>query len=179
MGRSDVPGLVVANYFRHQARSLAHYENFRSYHESFYRFVEPSSVTPYTQQVRHRALHAALVVALRHGCDHMRENDSAGLLDRADPRVRRAVETLKRRCRAAVVEGQAGEVDDHIERLLEQWCQEIERCRSNRRMLSFEARDRGTDGLLKGHDEPASGLWETLFSMRNVENTAALVARWQ
>ena len=179
VGRSDVPGLVVANYFRHQARSLAHYENFRSYHESFYRFVEPSSVTPYTQQVRHRALHAALVVALRHGCDHMRENDSAGLLDRADPRVRRAVETLKRRCRAAVVEGQAGEVDDHIERLLEQWCQEIERCRSNRRMLSFEARDRGTDGLLKGHDEPASGLWETLFSMRNVENTAALVARWQ
>ena len=179
VGRADVPGLVVANYFRHQARSLAHYENFRSYHESFYRFVEPSSVTPYTQQVRQRALHAALVVALRHGCDHLRENDRAGFLDRADPRVSRAVETLKRRCRAAVVEGQAGEVDDHIERLLEQWCQEIERCRSKRRMLSFEARDGGADGLLKGHDKPASGLWETLFSMRNVENTAALVAKWQ
>ena len=179
VGRADVPGLVVANYFRHQARSLAHYENFRSYHESFYRFVEPSSVTPYTQQVRQRALHAALVVALRHGCDHLRENDRAGSLDRADKRVREAVETLKCRCRRAATDRKAGEVDDHIERLLEQWCQEIERLRPKKRMLCFEARDHSADGLLKGHDEASSGLWDTLFSMRNVENTAALVARWK
>ena len=179
VGRADVPGLVVANYFRHQARSLAHYENFRSYHESFYRFVEPSSVTPYTQQVRQRALHAALVVALRHGCDHLRENDRAGFLDRADNQVRQAVEILKCRCRRAATDGKAGEVVDHIERLLEQWCQEIERLRPKKRMLYFDARDRSAAGLLKGHDEPSSGLWDTLFSMRNVENTAALVARWK
>ena len=179
VGRADVPGLVVANYFRHQARSLAHYENFRSYHESFYRFVEPGSVTPYTQQVRQRALHAALVMVLRHGCDHLRENDRAGFLDRTDPRVCQAVDTLKRRCRAAATERQAGEVDDHIERLLEQWCQEIERLDLKKRMLYFDAPDGSADGLLKGHDEDRSGLWDTLFSMRSVENTAALVARWQ
>lgn len=179
VGRAGVPGLVVANYFRHQARSLAHYENFRSYHESFYRFVEPSSVTPYTHQVRQRALHAALVVALRHGCDHLKENERAGHLDPADPRVRQAVETLKLRCRAAGPAEKADDVDRHIERLLEQWSQEIERLRSHRRMLCFEARDGSADGLLKGHDAAGSGLWETLFSMRNVEDTAALVARWQ
>ena len=60
VGRADVPGLVVTNYYRGQARSLSHYESFRSYHESFYRYVEPSSVTPFTYQVRSRALHAAL-----------------------------------------------------------------------------------------------------------------------
>lgn len=179
VGRADVPGLVVANYFRHQARSLAHYENFRPYHESFYRFVEPSSVTPYTHQVRQRALHAALVVALRHGCDHLREDDRAGQLVLTDPRVSRAVETLKHRCRNAAEE-KADEVDDHIERLLEQWCQEIERLGSTR-VLRFSAkpRDRGAGGLLKRHDDATSGLWETLDSMRNVENTAALVARWR
>ena len=64
VGRAEVPGLVFVNYYRHQARSLSHYESFRPYHESFYRFVEPSSVTPYTYQVRSRALHAALVVTL-------------------------------------------------------------------------------------------------------------------
>ena len=179
VGRAEVPGLVVANYFRHQARSLAHYENFRSYHESFYRFVEPSSVTPYTHQVRQRVLHAALVTALRHGCDNLKENDRAGHLDVADPRVRQAVETLKLRCRAAGPGDKADEVDRHIERLLEQWSHEIERLRSHRRMLCFEARDGSADGLLKGHDDAGSGLWETLFSMRNVEDTAALVARWQ
>jgi hypothetical protein len=61
VGRAEVPGIVVANYYRDQARSLSHYESFRAYHESFYRFVEPSSVTPYTYQARLRALHAALV----------------------------------------------------------------------------------------------------------------------
>ena len=68
VGRSEVPGLVMTNYYRGQARSLSHYESFRPYHESFYRFVEPSSVTPFTYQVRSRALHAALVIAVRHVC---------------------------------------------------------------------------------------------------------------
>ena len=178
VGRADVPGLVVTNYFRHQPRSLAHYENFKSYHESFYRFVEPSSVTPYTQQVRQRALHAALVVALRHGCDHLRDNARAGHLNFTDPRVRQAVETLKRRCRSAAPEEKADEVDGHIERLLEQWCQEIERLRHNNRGLHFKSQDRSADSLIKTPDA-VSGLWETLTSMRNVENMAALVARRQ
>ena len=52
VGRGDVPGLVIANYYKDQARSLSHYESFRPYHESFYRFVEPSSITPYTYQAR-------------------------------------------------------------------------------------------------------------------------------
>jgi ATP-dependent helicase YprA (DUF1998 family) len=52
VGRSEVPGLVFANYYRDQARSLSHYESFRPYHEAFYRFVEPTSVTPYTYQAR-------------------------------------------------------------------------------------------------------------------------------
>jgi hypothetical protein len=43
VGRSEVPGVIFANYYRDQARSLSHYENFRPYHESLYRFVEPTS----------------------------------------------------------------------------------------------------------------------------------------
>ena len=85
VGRGEVPGIVVANYYRDQARSLSHYEAFRAYHESFYRFVEPTSVTPYTHQVRRRALHAALVIALRHGLVGLRDNKAAGRFDRTDP----------------------------------------------------------------------------------------------
>ncbi|HKI73206.1 MAG TPA: helicase-related protein [Pseudomonadales bacterium] len=42
VGRSEAPGVVFANYYREQARSLSHYESFRPYHEAFYRFVEPT-----------------------------------------------------------------------------------------------------------------------------------------
>ena len=53
VGRGEVPGLVVANYYRDQARSLSHYENFRPYHESFYRFVgQPASPpSPFRREI--------------------------------------------------------------------------------------------------------------------------------
>ena len=108
VGRADVPGLVFANYYRHQARSLSHYESFRPYHESFYRFVEPSSVTPHTYQVRFRALHAALVIAVRHVCTHLRSNTSAGQFDKDAPKIRAVIAELKRRCERAATEPRPG-----------------------------------------------------------------------
>ena len=40
------PGLVVTLYNVHKPRDRSHYERFRHYHETFYRSVEVSSVTP-------------------------------------------------------------------------------------------------------------------------------------
>lgn len=40
--------LCLIDASRDQARSLSHYENLRPFHDAFYRFVEPTSVTPYT-----------------------------------------------------------------------------------------------------------------------------------
>ncbi len=177
VGRAEVPGLVFANYYRHQARSLSHYESFRPYHESFYRFVEPSSVTPHTYQVRSRALHAALVIALRHACDHLRENQSAGRFDRHSPEVEAVVVELKRRCRRAAAEpGQARDTDSHIEHLVEQWHDEARRCEEGRRQLRYQVpnNERNADRLLYGHGESRRGLWPTLRSMRNVESTGTL-----
>ena len=176
VGRADVPGLVLTNYHRHQARSLSHYESFRAYHESFYRFVEPGSVTPFTAQARARALHAALVIALRHGCDHLRENASAGRFDRDSSEVAAVVAELKRRCTRAAEDGQAFETAAHVDRLARQWHDEARRCAADRRQLSYEARDRekNADRLLCGHGEARSGLWRTLHSMRNVESTGML-----
>ena len=177
VGRADVPGLVFVNYHRHQARSLSHYETFRSYHESFYRFVEPSSVTPHTWQVRHRALHAALVIAVRHGCAHLRSNTSAGNFDQTDPEVRAVIAELERRCALAAAEPDQGrEIATHLDRLAGEWHDEARRCEQERRQLHYEAPndDRKADRLLYTHGESRGGLWATLHSMRNVEGTGAL-----
>ena len=177
VGRADVPGLVVANYYRHQARSLSHYESFRPYHESFYRFVEPGSVTPQTWQVRTRALHAAIVIALRHVCKDLRSNASAGHFDQDAPEVRAVIEELKRRCKRAAAEpGQGRATASHIDRLVGQWHDEARRCEQERRQLGYQspARERNADRLLYTHGESRPGLWATLHSMRNVEGTGAL-----
>ena len=177
VGRGDVPGLVLANYYRHQARSLSHYESFRPYHESFYRFVEPSSVTPFTHQVRSRALHAALVIALRHTCSDLSGNALAGNFDRNAPEVQAVIADLERRCgHAAADSGQRSDTERHLGRLVEQWHDEARRCEQDRRRLKYHApnSERTANRLLYAHGDACPGLWATLHSMRNVEGTGAL-----
>jgi hypothetical protein len=180
IGRGEVPGVVFANYYRDQARSLSHYENFRPYHESFYRFVEPTSVTPYTNQARSRALHAALVIAVRHSCPQLLANDRAGAFDPAMERVAKVIDTLKRRCCQADIE-RAADIEQHIDRLVAEWTTEAKMCKQAKRRLDYHApdKDKTTDRLIYNYDDKIRGRWPTLQSMRNVENTALLRLRSQ
>ena len=175
VGRSEVPGLVFANYYRDQARSLSHYESFRPYHEAFYRFVEPTSVTPYTYQARTRALHAALVIAIRHADHYLRANNQAGQFSSDHDYVKKIIEALKQRCKQADPQ-RAAETASHIDRLVEQWHAEAAHCHVSKIQLNYQApdKDKAANRLLHNHDDQIKGLWPTLQSMRNVENTGLL-----
>ena len=61
------PGLVVTclNVFRPRDRS--HYERFVGYHESFYRDVEATTVTPFSGQTLDRGLVGTMLTMIRHG----------------------------------------------------------------------------------------------------------------
>ena len=175
MGRSSVPGIVCINYYRSSARNLSHFENFRPYHESFYRFVEPSSVTPYTYQARLRALHAALVISLRHSCRSLLANDRAGYFDPSNPAVAKVIQDFKNRCAIADPERKQ-DIASHIDKLVEEWSDEVRSCKLQKRQLHYQANDKekNNDRLLYNHNDKIKGLWATLQSMRNVEETALL-----
>ena len=67
VGRDDRrPGLVVTLYNIHKPRDRSHYERFRHYHETFYRSVEVSSVTPFAARALDRGFAGALVALARH-----------------------------------------------------------------------------------------------------------------
>lgn len=66
VGRGNVPGLVVAVLNNAKARDRSHYESFPTWHQTLYRDVEPTSVTPFASRARDRALHAVLVALIRH-----------------------------------------------------------------------------------------------------------------
>ncbi len=66
VGRNESgPGLIVTIYNTLRARDQSHYERFHSYHASLYRYVEPTSVTPFAPPVRKRALHAVFIILAR------------------------------------------------------------------------------------------------------------------
>lgn len=64
VGRS-YPGVAFIQYDATKSRDRSHYERFRAYHDSFYRFVEPTGATPFSKPARERALHAVIATLLR------------------------------------------------------------------------------------------------------------------
>jgi hypothetical protein len=67
VGRDDQrPGLVVTLLNIHKPRDRSHYERFRHYHETFYRSVEVSSVTPFSARALDRGFAGTLVAFARH-----------------------------------------------------------------------------------------------------------------
>ena len=62
----DKPGLVVTLLNVHKPRDRSHYERFRHYHETFYRSVEVSSVTPFSARALDRGLAGTMVGLARH-----------------------------------------------------------------------------------------------------------------
>ena len=59
------PGLVFNILSPFKPRDRSHYEHFKSYHQSLYNFVEPTSVTPHSDSVRKRCLHAVVITLCR------------------------------------------------------------------------------------------------------------------
>jgi hypothetical protein len=73
------PGLVVTVYNVAKPRDRSHFEHFRAYHQSIYRWVEPTSVTPFAIPVRERALHAQFVTLARYwGISSLRNTPNPG-----------------------------------------------------------------------------------------------------
>jgi hypothetical protein len=67
VGRDDKrPGLVVTLLNFHKPRDRSHYERFRHYHETFYRSVEATSVTPFSARALDRGFAGAMVALARH-----------------------------------------------------------------------------------------------------------------
>jgi hypothetical protein len=64
---SDRPGLVITIFNCFKPRDRSHYERFTAWHDSFYRAVEATSVTPFSPRALDRALAAALVGLVRQG----------------------------------------------------------------------------------------------------------------
>jgi len=175
VGRGETPGIVFVNYYKTQARSLSHYENFRSYHDSFYRFVEPSSLTPFTFQARSRALHAALVIAIRHSGIGMLHNDEAGNFDKDNDSIRKVIKEMKIRCKLAIGNNKEmiKKTNEHIDSLVSEWDNEVQYCEKNKIKLVYNSNDRNFNNVICNF-ETENGLWQTLQSMRNVESSALL-----
>lgn len=94
---TDKPGLVVTVMNIHRPRDRSHYERFAFYHETFYRSVEATSVTPFSPRALDRGLAGTLVALARQG--HMPMTPALGAREilRQRPALDFVVEALANR----------------------------------------------------------------------------------
>ena len=166
VGRGRVSGLVVTVLNNAKARDRSHFEAFRGWHGSLYRDVEATSVTPFAPRARDRALHAALVAAVRHLVPGMLESP-AGSEDHEEE-IMGLINNLV--ARAQRIDPEESEVRDELVMRYSQW----EAMAPNHYWNDFRPRN----SLLQSAERHARDIalgripgiaWPTPNSMRNVE----------
>ncbi|MEW1816809.1 MULTISPECIES: helicase-related protein [Streptomyces] len=174
VGRQAVPGLVVTFFNATRPRDRSHYETFDAYHRSLYRHVEPTSVTPWSVPSRRRALHAALVILVRHRLGLAAENQAGRILD-CVPEAEALAEQLA--ARAEACEPGAGDaVRKELSTLLSDWEDAARQARKDGRDLYYRSQGRGQSNLIKSFEQHY-GLWETPNSMRNVDRECQVTVK--
>src|SRR5260370_11715999 len=93
----DKPGLVVTILNVHRPRDRSHYERFATYHQSFYRNVAATSVTPVSPRALDRGLAGTLVALARLGYGPMTSPKGAGEILKERPKLDFAITCLSER----------------------------------------------------------------------------------
>ena len=166
VGRGQVSGLVVTILNNAKARDRSHFETFCGWHGALYRDVEATSVTPFASRARDRALHAALVAAVRHLVPGM--IDSPTSAEDHETEIMNLIDEIV--ARAKRIDPEENEVRDELVNRYRQWVAMTPRFYWNdfrpKRSLLQSAERHARDVALGRIPGVA---WPTLNSMRNVE----------
>ncbi len=184
VGRS-YPGVVFVQYDATKSRDRSHYERFRSYHESFYRFVEPTGATPFSKPARERALHSVLIAMLRNKAGLSEDRDAINFdkeyfsedIDKIEAFILKRVNEINERA-----DGQATndveEVRSEIHDFFDKWQSFVDECNSEgkgkplyfgRRYMVTPPGESGGRLLRQYNSSGKDNAINTLTSMRNVD----------
>jgi hypothetical protein len=144
VGRAgDKPGLVVALGNWARPRDLAHYEQFRHYHETFYAQVEALSVTPFSPTSLERGIDGVLVGAARvlqaHLADGLSPERNAWRVREQEDALTRLLTRLQARIlRAAQLDEPAEYARQRLANRRDQWNARADLARKLSKTLVYE-----------------------------------------
>ena len=195
IGRS-YPGVAFVLYDASKSRDRSHYEQFKPYHESFYRYVEPTSVTPFSKPARERALHSIQVSLIRHLYGLPADND-ARYFDKGSEYVKKVekfiIERIDsiRRNSTFILSDENSIIENELRKFWDEWSERIDLSEAINTPLSDKDFCYGEKYMVKNPQGSSKRLIkifgnsfednarETLTSMRNVDkNVAARILIW-
>ncbi len=183
VGRS-YPGVVFVQYDANRSRDRSHFEQFKQYHESFYRFVEPTGVTPFSKPALERALHAVFIAVFRNLAALSKDEDAI-YFDREEKDMRMLLDSIRSRIVARIkdvhdkiqpdTQFEQQIIDNILNELLDKWQILAQNARDGQSYFYFGKRylyndsKSKDDRLLKPfYPVKEDAALSTLTSMRNV-----------
>lgn len=151
VGRDDSrPGLVITILNMKKMRDRSHYERFNSYHESFYRNVEATSVTPFSPRALDRGLAGVVVALARLGLSAMTPADQASAIREKRPQLQWVIDLLADRavsCCGLTDRQAQDEVRDtvraRVTELLESWNKDAAKLAKDGMFLQYQTEKTG------------------------------------
>jgi len=176
------PGLVITAFNLHKPRDRGHYESFTTYHESFYRAVEATSVTPWAARALDRSLAAVVVAMARHFRGELTPETAPARIGDLPDLADAVVDSLLERAPEGAVAGGKPALRRAVEEVLEIWRQRAalhgttlvygDRKLKGRKFLLYQPLDK--DMPDRTSSDPAI---EAARSMRDVEANVLLKVR--
>ncbi len=168
VGRSN-PGLVFCLYNAFRSRDRSYYERFNQYHNCFYRYVEPTSVTPFSQRSIEKGLHSVFIALVRHLVPGMEHNDSASKFSESNRTVQEINRYLLTRIKAIQPDAY-GVAKDYLKAVMEAWSDSIGQKLVYNNKLKGKFASQYMSLLVSAEED--SGDLPVLNSVRNVENSS-------
>lgn len=179
VGRS-YPGVVFTLYNTSKTRDRSHYELFNSYHKSFYKYVEPSSLTPFSENARERGLHAVFVSLVRHILK-LNEDARAGEFNRDIDGIQDIKEMIINRASDLndVIDENISEIESELERIIEDWESKAE-VSEQLNYHNNNWRSKSENLLVSYDDKKNNGVFKTMNSLRSIDSKCLTqVIEWE
>lgn len=181
------PGVAFVLYDGSKSRDRSHFEQFRAYHESFYKFVEPTGATPFSKPARDRALHAVVISLLRHlEPTLLQETDASHFTKKAySDRINAIKRMIAGRDSSIIgrmntgIEDDSNDVVGEIDYIIDRWENMAEEYNEGHFSYGEKYMNKSPDSdngrLMKQYnsDPYDTEAFETMTSVRNVDSTVS------
>ncbi|WP_297520541.1 helicase-related protein [uncultured Clostridium sp.] len=167
------PGLVFTLYNQSKTRDRSHYELFYPYHQTFYKYVEPTSITPFSEQARERGLHAVVISMIRHLLN-LKNDEDANDFTKDIEGINLIKDYIIKRARdldSTELQDVARETELEIDNIIKKWDNKVKTAVDGDKVCYRS--DKFNKNLLMPYlKENENNAFPTMQSLRNVDSEA-------
>lgn len=176
VGREN-PGIIFTLYNPTRSRDKSYYEMFYDYHQSFYKYVEPTSVTPFSEPARERMLHSVFIALIRHKAGLSSEK-AAGKFNSISKDViekyrDKIIERAEKVLNLSESDKEIQNIKQEIDLVCRDWKEKIDESNGNVK-YSEKREDDECRYLIKPYGKEKEEGKSTLQSMRNVDKQGSV-----